>query len=187
MSTADRPGNETGKPTIALREAVFATPYFRLMAKHLDARVAGQPYYSLDLLDYVSVVAMTADGHLLLVRQFRPAVEEVTLELPAGHVELGQQPDEAARVELAEETGYAATQWRLVGCLRPDTGRLGNRMWVYFAGGAERTDAWEHEPGVDVVMAAPADMARWLRDGTFDHALHVAAIFLSVQAGCITL
>jgi len=188
MSAARRqPGKDARPPAIVSREPVLTTPYFRLLGKRLDGEPGGEPYYSLELLDYVSVVATTVDGSFVLVRQFRPAVEAVTLELPAGHVELGQNPEDAARVELAEETGYAATSVRLVGCLRPDTGRLANRMWVYFAEAAVRTGPWETEPGVDVVVATPAELARWLSEGTFDHALHVASIFLSAQAGCIKL
>lgn len=172
-------------PTIAGREVVLATPFFRLIGKRLEGE--SEPYYSLDLLDYVSIVATTANGSFVLVRQFRPAVEAITLELPAGHVELGQSPEDAARAELAEETGYTATQFRLVGSLKPDTGRLANRIWVYVADAVERTDPWEPEAGVDVVLATRVEMSRWLSDGTFDHALHVASIFVAIQAGCITL
>ena len=88
--------------------------------------------------DYVSVVAVTEDGRLLLVRQFRPAVGRMTLELPSGHVEPGETPEQAARKELLEETGYLADTFTLLGNLSPDTGRLGNRMWCFFAKGARR-------------------------------------------------
>ncbi|PYR29111.1 MAG: NUDIX hydrolase [Acidobacteria bacterium] len=178
---------DTSGPRIASREAVLTTAFFRVIGKRLDGQPSGEPYYSLDMLDYVSVVATTGDGSFVLVRQFRPAVEAVTLELPAGHVELGQDPEDAARVELAEETGYTAARLHSVGCLKPDTGRLANRMWVYFTEASKGTGTWEQEPGVDVVVATAAELARWMSEGTFDHALHVAAIFLSVRAGYITL
>lgn len=173
-------------PAVATREVALATPFFKLIAKRLAGQ-SGEPYYSLDLSDYVSVVATTTAGEIILVRQFRPAVEAVTLELPAGHVEPGQQPDEAARVELAEETGFTAAKFALVGCLKPDTGRLANRMWVYAAAGAERLAAWHPEAGVEVTLIPVAEVPRRLADGTFDHALHVASLFLAMRAGFITL
>jgi ADP-ribose pyrophosphatase len=173
--------------TIASRETLLTTPYFRVIGKRLSEQRGGEPYYSLELLDYVSVVATTVDGSFVLVRQFRPAVEAVTIELPAGHVEVGQSPEDAARVELLEETGFIATSVRLVGCLRTDTGRLANRMWVYFAPAVAPSSDWEPEDGIELVVATAAEMTRWLGEGTFDHALHVAAIFLAVQAGCIEL
>src|SRR3954469_25599516 len=179
--------NNGGVPEITAREVLLETPFIRVVGKRVDGQLEGQPYYSLELLDYVTVVATTVDDSVVLVRQFRPAVEAVTLELPAGHVEPGQTPEQGARAELLEETGYASAQLRMIGCLRPDTGRLGNRMWVYAAERCERSASWRPEPGVDVVVATTADASRWLSDGTFDHALHVAALFMAVRAGCITL
>jgi ADP-ribose pyrophosphatase len=55
-----------------------------------------------------AVVAIDADGQVLLVRQPRPAVEMHLLELPAGLVDPGEQPIDTARRELEEETGYTA-------------------------------------------------------------------------------
>lgn len=173
-------------PVIVSRETTLTTPFFKLIGKRLEGQ-AGEPYYSISSLDYVSVVAVTRDGAFVLVRQFRPAVEATTLELPAGHVEAGQQPEEAARAELLEETGFSAPAWHAVGCLRPDTGRLSNRMWVFAATGAERTGPWQPEPGVDVVVASADTMKEYLKQGTFDHALHVASLWLARAQGHIQL
>src|SRR5262245_56116600 len=52
------------------------------------------------------VLALRDDGQVVLVREFRPGPEEVLLELPGGEVEPGEDPHEAARRELLEETGY---------------------------------------------------------------------------------
>ena len=57
-----------------------------------------------------AVVALDADGHVLLVRQMRPAVGNSMLELPAGLVDPGETPRECAARELEEETGFAAEQ-----------------------------------------------------------------------------
>src|ERR1700687_2612926 len=113
-------------------EVVLDTKCFQLVPRRPPAYA--EPHYSLRTRDYVGVVAVTTNGELLLVRQFRPAVWETTLELPSGHVEPGQTPEEAARTELLEETGHEANSFELVGDFSPDTGRLGNRMWCFFAG-----------------------------------------------------
>jgi ADP-ribose pyrophosphatase len=169
------------------RDAAFATPYFTLVAKHLAGTPEGDPYYALELPDYVSVVAQTASGDIVLVRQYRPAVESVTLELPAGLVDAGRTPDETAVRELKEETGFVADRVTLVGCLKPDTGRLANRMWVYFASGVVRDVSSAPEAGMEVVVQTKAQLARALADGVFDHALHVAALLLAVQLGHLAL
>src|ERR1700674_5246747 len=61
-----------------------------------------------------AVVAVDADGQVLLVRQMRPAVGTHLLELPAGLVDPGEEPIDSARRELAEETGYAAEHLELL-------------------------------------------------------------------------
>jgi ADP-ribose pyrophosphatase len=60
----------------------------------------------LDLLDSVAVLALTPSNEVILVEEFRPGPEAVLFELPGGVVERGQTPQEAAREELLEETGY---------------------------------------------------------------------------------
>jgi ADP-ribose pyrophosphatase len=56
--------------------------------------------------DTVAVLALTEDDQVVLVREFRPGPEELILELPGGLIDEGQTPEEAARRELLEETGY---------------------------------------------------------------------------------
>jgi len=91
------------------------------------------PHYSIRTRDYVSVFAITRDKTFVLVRQFRPAIEMFTLELPGGHVDEGETPEQSARKELLEETGFVAEELTLLGTLAPDTGRLDTRMWCFFA------------------------------------------------------
>lgn len=106
--------------TIASRRTVFSTPWFQVVSKLIEGD--SHPYYALSLPDYVCVVALTNARRLVLVRQYRPAVEELTLELPAGHVDPGETPEHAARRELLEETGYSCDRLELVGDLHADTG-----------------------------------------------------------------
>src|SRR5437899_5247818 len=94
------------------RKTEFSTPWFQLVSK----RVAGEaaPYYALAMADYVAIVAFTRRDELVLVRQFRPAIERHTLELPSGHVERNETPETAARRELLEECGFEVTQMELL-------------------------------------------------------------------------
>ncbi len=170
-------------PRIARREEILRTPYFTLVGKRLEGAEAGDPFYALELPEYTSIVAVTKTGEFVLVKQFRPAVEAVTLELPAGLVDAGGTPDETALRELREETGFVPDRLTCVGCLKTDTGRLANRMWVFLATGAERIAGWTPEAGIEVITVTPDALARLIADGDFDHALHVAALLLPVQLG----
>src|SRR5580700_9729230 len=71
-------------------------------------RVGTKRFSLIECVDWVNVIAMTDDRHVVLVRQFRVGTAEVCLEIPGGMVDEGEQPRDAAARELAEETGYTA-------------------------------------------------------------------------------
>lgn len=162
-----------------LRSTVeYATPWFELVSK----RVTGEPepFYALRLIDYVCVVALTPEHEIVLVRQYRPAVEQETLELPAGHVERNQTPEEAARSELADETGFTAPDFVLLGTFFSDTGRNENRTWCYLAAGARamQTGCGEEE-GIAVAVTPVADLFPMILRGEFHQGPHIAALMLA--------
>jgi ADP-ribose pyrophosphatase len=145
---------------------------------------SAQPFHSFALADYVNVLAVTADGRIPLVRQYRPAMEGFTLELPGGLREPGEEPMATAARELFEETGFAAESIEPVGSLRTDTGRLENRIWGFVARtGAAESAEWRAETGVERVFMTPAELRQAVIDGRFDHGLHVALIGLAVTRG----
>jgi ADP-ribose pyrophosphatase len=171
-------------------EEVLATPWFSLLAKRLEGDP--DPYYSLRLSDYACVVAQTPAGEIVLVEQFRHAVEDLALELPSGLVDSGESPLEAAKRELEEETGMTAEDWCMLGSspLHPDTGRLGNRLWCFYArnarpmAGARRADDTD---SIKVILHSPGQLREALDAGRFNHALHVAPLLLAVLGGHLQL
>ena len=164
---------------IVNRTTAYATPWFELVAK----QVAGQsaPFYALRMRDYVSVVALTEDAELVLVRQYRPAIERHTLELPSGMVESDETPAESAGRELGEECGFRAQEIELLGTLVSDTGRNENRLWCYLARGLMPMGAgYAPEPGVQRVLLPRTRLRESMISGEFDHALNLAAMMLAV-------
>ncbi|MBI5773176.1 MAG: NUDIX hydrolase [Verrucomicrobia bacterium] len=173
-------------PELPAEKVVFDTKWFQIVARHPPAYA--EPHYSLHTRDYVAIVATDDLGRLLLVRQFRPAVWGTTLEIPSGHIEAGQTPEEAARRELLEETGYEAEKVELLCNLSPDTGRLGNRMWCFFAGNAKPTKNPQHraEPGIDFVLYE-GDVRSLVEDKEFYSALNYAILFAAVLRGKLSV
>ena len=157
---------------------VYSTPWFDLVSKEVKGQA--EPYYSLRTIDYVCIVAVTTADEVVMVKQYRPSVEERTLELPAGHVELNQTPEEAARSELADETGFTASRFTLLGDFFSDTGRQENRTWCYLAEDLRPApDSTVREPGIEVVLAPVSDLRRLALSGAFNHGPHVAALMLA--------
>jgi ADP-ribose pyrophosphatase len=116
------------------RKSVFVTPWFQVFAEQPPD--GGLPHYLIQGKDFVVVVAVTTQNHILLVRQYRPPVAAVTLELPAGHIDPGETPEQAARRELLEETGHEADTFKLLANLSPSVARFTNRMYCFFAADA---------------------------------------------------
>lgn len=81
----------------------------------------------------VCVAALTEKEELLFVEQFRYPYMETVLELPAGKLEYGEDPFEAGKRELLEETGAAAKNYRDLGKLYPTPGYCGEIIHMYLA------------------------------------------------------
>lgn len=85
-----------------------------------DDTIATFDTYDKEGQQYVAVIALTADGRVVIAKQFRPGPESVMLDLPGGGVENNEDPQEAALRELREETGYAAGRMEYLGRIRKD-------------------------------------------------------------------
>ncbi len=85
--------------------------------------------------DVVAIVPLDGKGNVLLVRQYRKAVEKALLEIPAGLIEKGESPLECARRELAEETGHSAEKWEDLGGFYTSPGFCTEYIYLFLATG----------------------------------------------------
>lgn len=134
----------------------------------------------LESVDWVAVVALTEDGRLVLVRQFRHGLREVTLELPGGLVDAGMTPEQAARTELRQETGYGGGEWTELGRLAPLPAVFTNHVHVFLARGVRLQGDPQPDPGEDIVteLVAVEDARQMVVRGEIVHAPTVGALFL---------
>ena len=124
-------------------EKLVETPYFTLRSDRLrlpDGAIK-DPYYVLERPDAAIIFPLTKEGEVVLVRQYRPAIERMELGLLAGLVERGEEPEKAARRELLEETGYAGGEWEPVGALASLPSLKDNWAYLFIARGVEYATA----------------------------------------------
>lgn len=81
----------------------------------------------------VAILALTDEGRVPMVKQYRKAIEDYLLELPAGKLEYGEDPLECAKRELKEETGYVTEDIVLLGELYSSPGFLTEKIYIFLA------------------------------------------------------
>lgn len=128
--------------------------------------------------DWCNVVAETPEGELVLVWQYRFGSDELSLEVPGGVIDPGESPEEAARRELQEETGFVADTLELVSTVHPNPALQGNRCYTFLARGARLTSAtaFDELEDLETVLVPIADVPALLDEGVVTHALAVVAL-----------
>ncbi|HEY6344082.1 MAG TPA: NUDIX hydrolase [Bryobacteraceae bacterium] len=115
-----------------------------------------------------SAVMMPVDdrGRILLVRQYRLPARAYLWELPAGRVDEGETPLQAARRELVEETGYRARNWKKLAVFYPSPGFLAEKMTIYLATGLTEGEMKPMEDErIETRWFAAAELDRMIEQG----------------------
>lgn len=174
-------------PSILKRDEHVISPWVRMLAKTVQFE-PGRPtevYHSLGQADYVAALALTEDGQIPLVRQYRPAVEAYTWELPAGLVDPNESPAQAIERELWEEAGVRTVETISLGSMLPDTGRLANQIHCFFVRCTKVSPYATIEMGMSMRLVRSEELWEMVRGGSFNHALHLAVITAAVAHGLI--
>jgi ADP-ribose pyrophosphatase len=142
---------------------------------------APETYHCFTQAPYVGVFVQTAERLIPIVRQYRPAVEEHTWELPAGTLDPGDTPEEAARREVLEETGLTVSELLYLGSFHPDTGRSEVKSHAFFARASAALGPVKGEEGVSVRYVTHQELRQLIAAGQFRHQIHLG-IYGTVRA-----
>jgi ADP-ribose pyrophosphatase len=176
-------------PRIRSRRTTAVSPWMSIIAREVEFS-RGAPvevYHAVEQADYIAIIALTRGGKIPIVRQYRPALEAFSWELPAGLVDPGETPVDCCRRELLEETGLTARVIHPLGETVPCTGRLNNRLHSFFVEAGKRIASFEPEAGLRVKLVSPAEIARLIQAGTFTSQLHIGALLLAELHGFLAL
>ncbi len=174
------------KWNIESTEEVLASGIFSLRKKHCLHPVKNVTFdfYTINTSDWINIVALTADGRFVMVRQHRLGTDLVTIETPGGLVEPGEAPEHTAARELREETGYQVGDLRLLLKLSVNPAIMSNYVYIYCATGCSKVAAQDLDGGedIDVVIMERKDVLDGIQGGAIDHSIAVAALMLYFSA-----
>lgn len=163
-------------------DVVFETPWFSVEERHLPL-IQGSPettqYYKINYPCGVVILPVTPEGNFILIHQYRPVLDKITIEIPAGAIDGDESPDQAALRELAEETGYGCDNLILAGSgvLRID--REDALNCFYLAQNAVPIPGQDCEGGIELMSVTPLEFKDLVRSNLFDH---IAALPIFVMA-----
>jgi ADP-ribose pyrophosphatase len=133
--------------------------------------------------DWVTVVALTMEQEVVLVRQYRHGAQKVILELPGGASEADDEsPLQTARRELLEETGYASDQFIQIGCVSPNPANQTNMIYSFLAldayqAGSQDLDETEE---IEVVLKPLEEVIAMAKKGELLQSMQVSALFFTL-------
>lgn len=176
-------GKKVIKPwTVLQSEYLFQEPWFTVRRQRMalpDGAIVPS-YYILDYPEWVCTIALTKEGKMILVRQYRVGIGRVLSELCAGVVD----PEDAgcmdaAKRELLEETGYGNGNWRLLMTTSANPGTHSNLVYCFLATDVEPVAEARPEETEDLAVefAEPAQVLAMLQRDEIIQSIHAAALW----------
>ena len=140
-------------------------------------------YFVRESRGFAIVAALTVDRRVVLVRQYKHGAGQITLELPAGMIDEGEEPAACAVRELAEETGYAGDPPVLLRTLLADPTSSNARFHVYLIENAVPVFAQSLDTTEAIVVETTTieDLHAAARDGRIGSGSQVAAAYIALD------
>jgi ADP-ribose pyrophosphatase len=142
------------------------------------------PYYVYEFPTWVTALALTEDGKVILERQYRHALGTTDYEIPGGCVDDTDPSLEAAiERELLEETGYRFSKLEYLGKTSSNPSTNNNWMHMYLATGGKRTQAQDldHNEEIEIYLVAIDELKQMLRENKIVQSMHVTAILYGLS------
>ncbi|WP_140936778.1 NUDIX hydrolase [Sphingobacterium lumbrici] len=142
-----------------------------------------EEYYVLEYPTWVNMIGITAENQVLFVTQYRHGAGQIMTELPAGVVEEGEDPADAAKRELLEETGYAFDSIEKIAELYANPATSGNVTHTYILRGGKKIQEQEldNSEDIEVVLMSIEEAKTFLLENRIGQALHSAALFYAFK------
>ena len=125
----------------------------------------------------IAVIPVDAEGDILLVRQYRKAIEKELLEIPAGGIEPGEDPDATVGRELQEEIGYIPGRVQRIGGFYSSPGYSSEYLYLYLATELKPSQLYaEDTAGITIIRVKPRRIRKMIREGIICDAKSIAGL-----------
>jgi 8-oxo-dGTP pyrophosphatase MutT (NUDIX family) len=175
------PPSKLGEWRELSRETVADARIFTLERSLAVSPVDGKArtFHRIQSVDWVQILPITASGEAVLVRQYRHGAQRITLEMPGGLMDPGEDPATGALRECFEETGYRALIARPLGFVNPNPALFSNRLYSFYATEAKLEGVIQNTGSevTEVVLVPVAELEGLIVSGEIDHALVVATLW----------
>ncbi|MBR4995686.1 MAG: NUDIX hydrolase [Alistipes sp.] len=133
-------------------EYLSQRPWFTVRRERVQLQTGAivPEWYVFEFPDWVNVIAITTAGEFVMISQYRHALGQTNYELVAGCCEEGETPEESARRELLEETGYGGGEWQQFMVTSPNPTNHNNLTYTFLATGVEPVAKQHTEEGEDI-------------------------------------
>ena len=142
------------------------------------------PYYVYEFPTWVTAVALTEDGKVVLEKQYRHALGETCIEIPGGCVDdTDDSLEEAIQRELLEETGYSFSSYEYLGKISANPSTNSNLMHMYLAKGGRKIASQEldHNEEIEIDLVSIDELKQMLRENKIVQAMHVTCIMYALE------
>ena len=158
--------------------------WFRLRADRCrtERGTIVEPYYVAEMTDWVHITAFDEQDRILVTRQYRHGTAHVSLEIPCGTMDEGEDPAAAMLRELREETGYVTDELENLGFFYPNPARQNNRAYNFLARTVRKVGEQDLDDCEDIeIDFLPVDeILRLIENGEFCHSIHVACVMTAL-------
>ena len=137
------------------------------------------PYIIIDVPNFCNVFVVTENEEIVFVKQYRHAAGIISLELPGGMVEEGEEPIKSVEREMKEETGYVSDDIERLFTVCPNPPLESNRAWFYIAKDAKLAHAksLDQFEDIEVIKVPKNEFLSMLLNNEFTHGAQVGAMF----------
>ena len=167
------------------KKSVFKTKIFEVneLDCFLPSKNIHNTFYSLHLYNWVNIFAITENNEVVLVKQHRIGSDIVTVEVPAGAIEHNEDPKEAAKRELEEETGYTCSKIELIKKIRVNPAIQDNFCYFYIATGCKPTGRvnLDDTEEIEIVKMSIDEVYKNISLNLIDNSLALMAVLLSKE------